>query len=225
MHEAKRHPTVLAIVVIAVAIFLLEMLGQIDWGSKYGVIPIDIVQAGKAIAGGDIKASSLLTMATMVSGLFLHGSPQHLIVNMAMFWMFGALISRHLGRAWVLVCFLLCGIGGMVLHVALETESAVPCIGASGSVAGLGGVYLVLQLRWSMPWPDTWPLSQPVPPGQLALFSLVGIGFDLWGLSQGQGGIAFGAHIGGFVTGVMIAVVITSLCRSRDRWERSRWCV
>ena len=170
---------------------------------------------------GDAEPSTLRVLLTMVSGLFLHGGPAHLIMNMVFLWMFGSLVSQYLGRWWALGSFFVCGIAGFVVHVMLNRDSAIPCIGASGAVTGFEGMYLALALQWRLSWADVWPLSRPVPPEQLGLFAIVGLGADLWGLTQQDQGIAFGAHIGGFVMGLILAGTITQLYPSLQRWEDS----
>jgi len=223
VHPVLRHPTVFAIICVAFAIFVYDSRAEAFPSMDYGVVPVELVDAWDAVRGGDM--SSWRTLLTTITGLFMHGSPQHVIMNMVFMWMFGCLVSQHLGKAWVLFAFFVCGIGGFVLHVLFNLGSEIPCIGASGAAAGLGGVYLGLMLQWKLPWPDVWPLAHPVPPTNLAIFSGIGIAFDVWGLSQGHGGIAFAAHIGGFMTGLFIGTVITMSCRTRRDWEKSIWYV
>ena len=88
-----------------------------------------------------------------MTALFLHGSPAHLVMNMVFLWMFGSQISQYLGRWWALGTFFVCGIGGFVLHVILNRESDIPCIGASGAVTGFEGIYFGLIMQWQLSWP------------------------------------------------------------------------
>ncbi len=223
MHPFERHPTIFGIICVAAAIFLLDASDAHSAHMEYGVIPLKVGQAWTALLNGDVGISTLRVLLTMVTGLFLHGGPAHLIMNLVFLWMFGSLTSQYLGRWWALGSFFVCGIGGFVLHVVFNQESAIPCIGASGAVTGFEGIYLGLALRWQMSWPDVWPLARPVPPYELGLFAVVGIGLDLWGLTQFDQGVAFAAHIGGFVTGLIIAGTITQFYPSSQRWEKSSW--
>jgi membrane associated rhomboid family serine protease len=222
VHPFQRYPTIFVIICVATGIFLLDASGALSIHIENGVIPLKVGQAWNSLLNGDIGTGTLRVLLTTVTGLFLHGGPSHLIMNMVFLWMFGSLTSQHLGKWWALGSFFLCGIGGFVLHVALNSESSIPCIGASGAVTGFEGIYLGLALRWHLSWPDVWPLSRPIPPHELGLFAVLGIGMDLWGLTQQDQGIAFGAHIGGFVTGLIIAALITQFYPTLQRWQKTR---
>ena len=221
MHSLKRYPTIFAIICVAAGVFAWDLSTGHAAHLNYGVIPSQVRQVWALLRNGDVQSSTLKTLLTTVTALFLHGSPAHLVMNMVFLWMFGSQISQYLGRWWALGTFFVCGIGGFVLHVILNRESDIPCIGASGAVTGFEGIYFGLIMQWQLSWPDVWPLSRPVPPSQLGLFAMVGIGVDLWGLSQQSQGIAFAAHIGGFVTGLAIAGMITQFYPSLQRWQRA----
>lgn len=208
---------------VTAAIFLLDMSGPQTIAAEYGVMPLRIAQAWTAMLSGNAERETAHVLLTTVTGLFVHSGPPHLIMNMVFLWMFGSLSSQYLGKWWALGSFFVCGIGGFVLHVMLNRDSEIPCIGASGAVMGFEGIYLGLALRWRLSWPDVWPLARPIPPHELGLFAVVGVGADLWGLSQNSQGIAYAAHIGGFVTGLIIAAAITQFYPSSHSWERSRW--
>ncbi len=88
---------------------------------------------------------------------------------------------------------------------------------------GLEGVYFGLALRWAMPWPDVFPLAHPIPPAQLVLYALVGIGFDIYSVAtETAAGIAYGAHIGGFASGLLFALLLTSVYGSMESWNPKR---
>ncbi len=221
MHPFEQHPTIFGIICVAAAVFVLQVSGAYSTMLEYSVIPLEVEHAWTALLNGDAGTSTLRVLLTMVTGLFLHGGPPHLIMNMVFLWMFGSLTSQYLGKWWALGLFFVCGVGGFVLHVVLNQGSSIPCIGASGAVMGFEGIYLGLALQWRLSWPDVWPLARPVPPMQLGLFAIAGIGMDLWGLTQQGQDVAFGAHIGGFVTGLIIAGTITQFYPSLQRWEQS----
>ncbi|MEO2015946.1 MAG: rhomboid family intramembrane serine protease [Fuerstiella sp.] len=221
MHPFEQHPTIFGIICVAAAVFVLQVSGAYSTMLEYSVIPLEVEHAWTALLNGDAGTSTLRVLLTMVTGLFLHGGPPHLIMNMVFLWMFGSLTSQYLGKWWALGLFFVCGVGGFVLHVVLNQGSSIPCIGASGAVTGFEGIYLGLALQWRLSWPDVWPLARPVPPMQLGLFAIAGIGMDLWGLTQQGQDVAFGAHIGGFVTGLIIAGTITQFYPSLQRWEQS----
>jgi len=220
-HPVQEHPTIFGIIVVATVVFFFDAAGGLNNHPEYGVVPLRVEEACTSLLQGDFGISTLGTLLTTVSALFLHGGPSHLIMNMVFLWMFGSLVSKHLGKWWAFAAFFLCGIGGFALHIALNRGSEIPCIGASGAVSGFEGIYLGMALRWRLDWPDVWPLARPIPPSQLGLFAVMGIGLDFVGLTQQGQNVAFGAHIGGFATGLAIAAIITQLYPSLERWTSS----
>jgi membrane associated rhomboid family serine protease len=104
----------------------------------------------------------------------------------------------------------------------VNSNSPAPIIGASGGISGLAGTYLGLALRWQLPWPDVWPIAHPIPPMQLGAFAVLGFIGDVHLLAnQAQHIIAYGAHVGGFLCGFTIAVIITSVYPSVARFSRT----
>lgn len=223
MDKALQHPTILGLIALAAAIYGIEVTSGADFGADFGLVPAEIIQAGKAAIGGNASTSTLSKLITSITSLFLHGSPQHLLMNSVFLWLFGSIVSQHLGKWWALGCFIVCGIGGSAMHAYLNWDSEIPCIGASGSVSGLEGIYLGLILQWTLPWPEAWPLAKPIPPMQLGAFAVMGIAMDLYGIQQQGSRVAFGAHVGGFVTGIIIAGVITHCVPTLKSWQKSKW--
>jgi membrane associated rhomboid family serine protease len=84
----------------------------------------------------------------------------------------------------------------------------VPMLGASGALMGFQGAYLGLATRWTLPDPHVWPIARPIPPSRLALLAVIGVGFDYFAImNQQDTGIAYGAHVGGFTTGLLLAAL------------------
>jgi membrane associated rhomboid family serine protease len=104
----------------------------------------------------------------------------------------------------------------------LNSDSPIPILGASGAVCGFEGVYLGLALRWQLPDPDVWPLAFPVPPLQLGAFAVLGFVGDMYFLANQGQGVAYGAHVGGFLSGLAIAAMITTVYPSLHDYERAR---
>lgn len=217
-----RHPTILAIIAVATAVFLVqELLGE-SVTLKYAAVPANISHAWRALLAGHAEPETFGALTTLVTPMFLHGGPDHILFNMIYLWVFGSLVSQHLGKWWALLLFFVTGVGGNVVHILLQPDSPVPMIGASGAVCGLGGVYFGLALRWRLDWPDVWPLARPIPPMQLALFAIVGVVIDFYMMTQRSDGIAHGAHIGGFLTGLAAAALMTQLYQSEEAFQRPR---
>jgi len=162
---------------------------------------------------------------TPVLSIFLHGSWAHLLGNALFFWVFGNNIEDVMGRGRFLVFFLLCGIAAAAVHVALQPDSAIPTVGASGAVSGVMGAYLVLfpKVRVRMLFIFVI-LFRVVPlPAWLvllwwfALQLILGLADVASGVPQ-TGGVAVWAHVGGFAAGVLLIRVF----ERRDLVERRR---
>jgi membrane associated rhomboid family serine protease len=217
------HRPIVSAIALCLVVFLFDEVFGLHLGSKFGAKPIEFQNGWRALTYGKFTAEAFQMVPGILAPLFLHGGPQHVLGNMVFLWAFGSLVSRLLGNWWALALFLVCGVLGNVTQICMEPNSAIPIIGASGGVAGLEGVYLGLMLRWTLPWPDVFPLAHPVPPGQLALFAAVGIAFDLYAVASASGaGVAYGAHLGGFASGLAFAVLATSVYGSPEAWRPKR---
>ena len=146
--------------------------------------------------------------------MFLHGGWLHVIFNMLFLWIFGDNIEDRLGRPRFIVFYLLCGLAAAYLQIYISPGSKVPMVGASGAIAGIMGGYMVLfpraRVTAIVPIFLFWQVVQ--------LPAVVFLGF--WFVIQffsgtitalegarGMGGVAFWAHIGGFVAGVLLVKV------------------
>lgn len=174
-----------------------EELEAFVW--RFGVVP-------KALSGGG--EGSLITPLT---SMFLHGGLLHLLGNMWFLHVFGDNVEYALGQGRFLIFYLLCGLAAAFGQVAIDPQSTVPMIGASGAIAGVLGGYLVL-------FPGARVLTL-VPififlhfielPAFFFLFVWFGyqllMGYTSLGdIGASQGGVAFFAHVGGFVAGVVL---------------------
>jgi rhomboid family protein len=202
-------------------VFAAEHVRHTSFAQELGAVPVAIKQATLDLADGSFTFSSLGRLATLITALFVHGDFEHIGYNMIFLWAFGCLVSQHLGQWWALAAFLLTGICGNIVQVCLNLDSPNPIIGASGAVCGFEGIYLGLALRWHLPDPDVWPIAYPIPPLQLGAFALLGFGFDMYALAGHQQRIAYGAHVGGFLAGLALAGVFTTLYPTIANYERS----
>jgi membrane associated rhomboid family serine protease len=169
--------------------------------------------------------------STLLTSMFLHGGWGHLGGNMLFLWIFGDNIEHRLGHLRFLVFYLACGFAASVAHILFNSTSIVPAVGASGAISGVLGGYLLLFPR-NRVYVLTWGGVMAVP----ALFML-----GLWILTQfingvgsiavtdetGGGGVAYMAHIGGFVAGLVLAplfsigraAVARRTLRDTDGWR------
>jgi len=144
----------------------------------------------------------------LVTSQFLHGDLLHLVFNMLFLWVFGNNIEDRMGRLRFLPFFLICGIAAALAQALTDPGSAIPLIGASGAISGVLGAYLVLYPRvriWTVVIPFVFlPFRLPA---WIWLAAYFGLQFVYLGGSatSGDGGVAYMAHIGGFVAGALLA--------------------
>ncbi|HXG31852.1 MAG TPA: rhomboid family intramembrane serine protease [Bryobacteraceae bacterium] len=161
--------------------------------------------------------------STLVTSMFLHGGWMHLIGNMWFLWIYGDNVEDILGKAKFLLFYLLSGIAAGLVHVAFNPYSRVPTIGASGAIAGVMGAYMVKFPRSRIV--TLVPIfvfltTVEVPASIILLYWFViqffsGLG-TIGESHLSQGGVAWFAHVGGFVAGV----ILIKLFPTRERWRR-----
>ena len=137
---------------------------------------------------------------------------------MIFLWAFGSLCADLLGYTRVFLLFFLFGAVGNIVQTLLNPGSPIPVVGASGSILGFEGLYLGLAMVWDLKWPDVWPLAHAIPPMQLGLFAMIGVAFDVFSLMNHAQGVAYGAHLGGFLTGLFIARMCTLLYPTHEQY-------
>jgi membrane associated rhomboid family serine protease len=189
--------------------------------AAYALHPADY----SAITPSELLESPRALALPFLSNMFLHGGIAHVLGNAWMLWIFGDNVEDRLGPVCFLVFYVLAGVLASVVHVVTNSASTVPTIGASGAIAGVMGAYFVLFPRAHV------VVFVPIlllP----ALFKIPAVVFlALWFLLQlGQGtlmsglegpstgGIAWWAHVGGFLAGIVLLAVLGG--RRAPRRER-----
>ena len=209
----RRFPIVtLVLIAINVLVYFLFEQGLWDLGqvgnervNEYGAIPFEITNPGEDVSGPGDQAPFWLTILT---SMFLHGSLLHLGGNMLFLWIFGNNIEDSMGRLTFVVFYLLGGLAALGLQVAMDPESLIPTVGASGAIAGVLGAYARL-----------YPRARVVTLIIIIIFFTVVtlpalLVLGLWFLLQllptfsepvgsTGGGVAYFAHIGGFLFGIL----------------------
>jgi membrane associated rhomboid family serine protease len=209
------NPTTLAPVVTVTLIVLngLVFLYQASLGSaeehfifSYAAVPSELFHTGMVV--GDPRVPVGFTVLT---SMFLHGGILHLGGNMLYLWIFGNNIEDVMGHGRFVVFYLLCGIVAVFAHAMTAPESTVPMIGASGAISGVLGAYLLL-----------FPTARVLVLIPLGFFTrivhvpaLIALGFwivvqflsGFFSLGGPGGGVAWFAHIGGFVVGLALIKV------------------
>jgi len=147
----------------------------------------------------------------LLTSIFLHSGWLHLIGNMWFLWIFGDNIEDHFGHFNYLLFYLVCGVGAGVAHTLANLSSTIPAVGASGAISGVMGAYIVLFPRSRVL--TLVPLLFIFFTVQLPAVVILGYWFliqFLGGLSslglQIEGGVAWWAHIGGFVLGALLVI-------------------
>ncbi len=229
LYDARRLPVfpaaVYAIVAINVAVFVEEVAiptsaARNAFINAYALIPFDITQ------GVQLGAGAPPTAATLVTSQFLHGSVLHVLFNMLFLVVFGPDVEHLTGHVRFVAFYLACGMLGGLAQTSALPGSHVPSIGASGAIAGVLGAYIVRfptsEIRSLVPL-GCFPLFLRLPAvlviGAWALVQFVH-GFSTVSsrvLSEQGGGVAYFAHIGGFLSGIFLIALFAGTGSSRPR--------
>lgn len=198
-------------------LLIAAITGVFIWQTAFGwaayrdwtTVPARVAESWSALRSGTLSSADLRTFGTLLTSAFLHGNIQHLAFNLIYLWVFAALVSELLGQGRMLAIFFVAAIFGSIGHTVLNPTDTVPMLGASGAVMGFMGAYLGLAIRWRLPDPHVWPMARPIPPAHLAALAVAGVVFDLMAtLSRADTGVAYGAHLGGFVAGAFVTSVL-----------------
>jgi membrane associated rhomboid family serine protease len=217
-NPTRRTPVVtIGLIVLCVVAFLAELTAQQNgdpgldrFFDRWALVP---AQLTAALNGGDPSGE----LVTVFTSMFLHGSWVHIGGNMLYLWIFGNNIEDRFGHVGFLAFYLLGGVAAAATQVFRDPTSEVPIIGASGAIAAVLGAYLVLYPRarvLSLVFLGFFAQVIQVPAllvlgfwFVLQLFS----GLMSLGAAGADGGVAVFAHIGGFVFGVAVGLVVRSL--------------
>ena len=194
-------------VVMCVLVFLWQFtLGNVD-GQRaiyaFGVIPA-------VLLGGQQLPPELQVVpapATIFTSMFMHGGWMHLIGNMLYLWIFGDNVEDSMGHGRYVVFYVLCGIAAALAQAIPEPNSEIPMVGASGAISGVLGAYVLLHphARVLVAIPFGFILHTVRLPAGLVLALWFGLQlFSNLMTQPGQGGVAFRAHIGGFIAGMLL---------------------
>lgn len=205
-----QYVTVALIIVNALVFLLQSATGSSDaLSADFAVVPRELFQAGIFSAGDTAIAVGGLHIAepiTLVTYMFLHGDPMHLIGNLLFLWVFGDNVEDALGHGRYLLFYLACGVAAGLLHAVVIPDSSDALIGASGAVSGVIAAYLMLHPRVGV-----WVLAFKIIPLKITAAFVLG----LWILTQvimvalpQVGPTAWWAHIGGLCAGAALVIVM-----------------
>jgi rhomboid family protein len=234
----------IALIAINVFVYLfLQPKSGIDFSGNslnqaalahYGAIPYELTNPGKHcdLANGVVAcqgqpgvvgtpSSQLPTLLTVFTGMFTHAGLLHLGGNMLFLWIFGNNVEDSMGPVKFLAFYLLAGISALALQVAIDPNSTVPTLGASGAIAGVLGGYILIYPRarvLTLVFLIVFFTFIELPAvfflfiwfAQQAVFGAIGLTHG----AGGEGGVAYFAHIGGFLFG-LAAIKLFATRRSR----------
>ncbi len=171
----------------------------------FGVVPSHLA----ALLAGSGQYPLLAVVLPFFTSMFLHGSWMHVIGNMWFLYIFGDNVEDYLGHFKYLVFYILTGMIAMSTQVAIDLHSSVPTLGASGAIAGVLGAYFILYprarvLTWFFVfviWVPAWVIL-----GYWFVLQFLSGTATMLAAVQGQnmGGVAFWAHVGGFISGALL---------------------
>jgi len=206
LSDASRRPSRLpvmtaSIIAVNAVVFLLELIGGDSFVTPWSLHPADIV-AGRHLI-------------TIVTSMFMHGSWSHILGNMVFLWAFGPEIEDLMSRRGYLVFYLLGGLAATAAQVAADPTSVVPNLGASGAIAAVMGAFLVTYPRDSIR--SLLVIFIFVRVRYIPAVLLIGVWFLMQLLNlgavapqQASGGVAYAAHVGGFIFGAVTARLFES---------------
>jgi membrane associated rhomboid family serine protease len=226
VNPTRRTPVVtLGLIAVTSAVFAIELLVEASGGEAaltdlfetWGAVPSRV---SAALSGaGDAGAAA----TSVVASLFIHGGWVHLLGNMLFLWIFGNNIEDRLGRLAYLVFYLAGGVAATLAQIWIDPAGDVPIVGASGAIAATLGAYAVLYPRariltlvFLVFFYQLLEVPALVVLGFWFLLQLVD-GVASLGATTAQGGVAFFAHIGGFVAGALAGLIVRSTTRRPGR--------
>ena len=205
---------------LCVLVFLIQLgsetyrTGQLFY--SYGLIP-SVLMGHNQLPEDIYVVPAYLTILT---SMFMHGGFMHIIGNMLYMWIFADNIEDDLGPKKFVVFYILSGIGAAMTQVLIDTHSQIPMVGASGAIGGVLGAYLINhpKARVLVLIPFGF-FSQII---KIRALYVLGFWFILQFISQG-GGVAYAAHIGGFLSGMVLILFFNKKIIKKNKIIKGPW--
>jgi len=183
---------------------------------SYGLIPSVLMSHNEL----PLDLYVVPSFITIFTSMFMHGGFMHLIGNMLYMWIFADNIEDNLGPLKFLIFYLLAGVGAAMTQVLVDTQSQIPMVGASGAIGGVLGAYLInhpkAKVLVLIPFGF---FSQLI---KIKALYVLGFWFILQFISSG-GGVAYAAHIGGFVSGMILILFFNKKNRIKKKIYKGPW--
>jgi membrane associated rhomboid family serine protease len=218
-HNPRRTAPVVNVLLIVANV--LMFLQEVNLGNRIEPVLMRVAFVPARFWGTHALLPSVLS--ALIS-MFLHGGWLHLGGNMLYLWIFGDNIEDRLGHFRYLIFYLACGFAATLAHAIANPTSTVPSIGASGAIAGVLGAYILLFPRARVT--TLIPIFIFITIREVPAILVLGIWFvfqlfvgveSLGGSPEQSGGVAYFAHIGGFVAGMVLVVLMGGLRRAPAR--------
>jgi membrane associated rhomboid family serine protease len=218
----RSFPTVTLLLIVAnVAVFLYQ-ISLSDRAAQRFVMTYAVVPARIQMALAGNHYTLVQALIPLFTCMFLHAGWLHIIGNMWFLWIFGGNVEDRMGPVAYLLFYLTCGVGSSIAQTAFSWGSHVPALGASGAIAGVLGAYIVYfpgsQILTLVTLFIIWFRAQIPAVVFIGLWFLVqflsGVGALGGGAANTSGGVAWWAHVGGFVLGIVLAKIISPGTRS-----------
>jgi membrane associated rhomboid family serine protease len=191
-------PVVTTLLIVACALVFFFELSLDEYSrdyfiNRYGVVPAH------------------LRPVTLITSMFLHGGWSHIVGNMLFLWAFGKSLEDAMGHSKFLAFYVICGVVAGISHVAINSFTTLPTVGASGAIAGVMGAYLVKFPRakiHTLVFLFFFVTMTDIPAAFILLYWFLTQLFSEYGsiahTQVSTGGVAYAAHIGGFITGMIL---------------------
>jgi membrane associated rhomboid family serine protease len=210
---SRTTPVVTVLIIVANVFVFLYMLSLDPYTQNHFIRQYAVVPAR-------------LHLSALVTSMFLHGGWMHIIGNMWFLWVYGDNVEDSLGHGKYLLFYLLCGVIAAVTQYAISPDSQVPTLGASGAIAGVMGAYLIKfphsRILTLIPIIVFWTTIE-IPAVIILVYWFIlqffsGIGSIGYAQSSQGAGVAFFAHVGGFIAGM----ILVSTMGTKERYSRRR---
>jgi len=223
-----------ALIALNIVVFLLQLNNE-NLTYAYSTIPKEIT------TGVDLVSTEYITVNntqhpipqlpgpgwiyfTLFSSMFMHGGMGHIFGNMLYLWIFGNNVEHRFGSFKFLLFYLLSGLAAHALQIGLQPDSVIPNLGASGAISGVMGAYLVLFPKNRVYAVILFHMMTVPAIVVLGLWVAMQFwnGFGSIMAPTGGGGVAYGAHIGGLLAGVLIACIVRMMMKSEPDTAMAR---
>lgn len=221
-------------VAINVVVFLIQLVGGGEFTYAYAAVPYEITTGTDLEQPVAVQGIGLIPQApgpipiqlTLLTSMFMHGGWMHIIGNMLYLWIFGDNIEDNFGHVKFVIFYLICGLVAAFAQIMTDPQSKIPTLGASGAIAGVLGAYLIMfprnRVRALLPLGFIWTTIELPAVVVLGFWIVIQFFSQVASIAETAqtrgGGVAYMAHIGGFVAGVVLCFLFRRQ-RPARRWR------